>query len=60
MSESIVFERSLLLILSLTEQVVIKQSIFTDHETNIKKILLLENLYRVKMSKQYVALQIMK
>ena len=53
-------ERSLTLILSLTDPDIIKQSTFTDHETNIIKNLAVEKLHKQECSKEIFALQILE
>ena len=52
-------ERSLILLLSLTDPHTLKNK-FTDDETNIMKSLALEKLHRHKCLEEYVALQILK
>ena len=53
-------ERSLILILSLTDPDTLKQSKFTDHEINIIKILAVEELHRERILKEYFAVSIME
>ena len=49
-------ERSLILLLSLTDPDILKQSKFTDHETKFIRILTLEKLHRQRLLKEEVAL----
>ena len=49
-------ERSLVLLLSLTNAHIMKQSRFTDHENNITKNLALEKLHRQRILKEHVAM----
>ena len=51
--EDIRHERSLILLLSLTDPDILKQSKFTDDEINIIKSLALENLHRQRILKDY-------
>ena len=53
-------ERSLILLLSLTEPDILKQSKFTDHEIDIIKNIALENLYRQRISKEYHAMSLLE
>ena len=46
--EDIRYERCLILLLSLVEPNILHQSKFTDHETEIIKILALEKIHRQK------------
>ena len=55
MFEDVRHERSLILLLSLTDPDILKQSKFTDDEMNTFKNLALEYLYREKILKEYVA-----
>ena len=57
--EDVRYERSLILLLSLTDPDILKQSKFTDHEINIVKNLALEKLHRHRMLKEYFALQLL-
>ena len=50
----------LILLLSLTDPDVLKQSKFTAHEITILKNLALEKLHRQKFSKEYFALQLLE
>ena len=58
--EDIRHERSLILLLSLTDQDLLRQSNFTDDEINIIKNLALEKLHRQKSFKEYFALQLLE
>ena len=49
--EDIRYERSLILLLSLVEPDIIKQSKFTDHEVDIVKNIALEKLHRQRSLK---------
>ena len=53
--EDVRHERSLLLLLSLTDPVILKQSKFTDDEINIIKNIALEKLHRQRILKEYHA-----
>ena len=54
--EDIRHERSLILILSLIESSILKQSKFNDHEIDIIKIIALEKLHRQRILKEYIAM----
>ena len=58
--EDIRHERSLILLLSLTEPDILKQSKFTDHEIEIIKNLALEKLHRQKILKEVVAMDLLE
>ena len=58
--EDIRYERSLIILLSLTDPDVLKQPKFTDDETNITKNLTLEKLHRQRMLKKNFALQLLE
>ena len=58
--EDIRHERSLILLLSLTEPDILKQSKFTDHESEIIKNLALEKIFRQKNLKEIVALDLLE
>ena len=58
--EYIRHERSLILLLSLTDSDILKQSKFTDDEIEIIKNLALEKLHRQKCLKEYFALQLLE
>ena len=53
-------ERSLILLLSLTEPDILKQSKFTDHEIDIIKNIALEKLYRQRILKEYHAMSLLE
>ena len=58
--EDIRHERSLILILSLAEPSIIKQSKFTDHEIENIKNLALEKLPRQRILKEVVAMDLLE
>ena len=58
--EDIRHERSLILLLSLVEPSILKQSKFTDDEINIIKNLALEKLHRQRMLKEVVAMDLLE
>ena len=58
--EDIRYERSLILLLSLTEPDILKQSKFNDHEIEIIKNIALEKLFRQKNLKEIVALDLLE
>ena len=58
--EDVRHERSLILILSLVEPDILKQSKFTDDEINIIKNLALEKLHRQRILKEHVALDLLE
>ena len=58
--EDVTHERSLILILSLVEPSILKQSKFTDHEIEIIINLALENLYRQRILKEHIAMDLLK
>ena len=60
MFEDVRHERSLLLLLSLTDSDILKQSKFTDDETNIIKKLVLEKLHRQRILKEHVAMDLLE
>ena len=60
LSEDIRYERSLILLLSLLEPDILKQSKFTDYEIEIIKNLALEKLHRQKNLKEIVALDFLE
>ena len=53
-------ERSIILLLSLTDPDILKQIKFTDDEINIIKNLALEKLHHPKCLKEYFALQLLE
>ena len=57
--EEIRYERSLILLLSLVEPDILKQSKFTDHEVNIIKDIALEKLHRQRILKEIKALDLL-
>ena len=58
--EDIRHERSLILLLSLTEPDILKQSKFTDHEIEIIKNIALEKIFRQRHLKEIVALDLLE
>ena len=60
MFEDVRHERSLILLLSLTDQDILKQSEFKDYEINIIKNSAFEKLHRQKCSKEIFALQLLE
>ena len=58
--EDIRHERSLILLLSLVEPDILKQSKFTDHEIEIIKNIALEKLHRQRNLKEIVALDLLE
>ena len=58
--EGVRLERSLILVLTLTYRDILKESEFTDHETNKMKNLALEKLHEQRMFKVYTALQFLE
>ena len=57
--DNIHYERSLIILLSLTDPDILRQAKFTDDEIEIIKNLALENLHRQRMLKEYYALQLL-
>ena len=58
--EDIRYERSLILLLALIEPVILKQSKFVDHHTDIIKDNALENLHRQRNLKEIIALDLLE
>ena len=58
--EDIRHERSLILLLSLVEPEILKQSKFTDHEIDIIKKIALEKLHRQRILKEYHAMSLLE
>ena len=58
--EDIRHERCLILLLSLVEPSILKQSKFTDHEIQIIKNLALEKLQRQRILKEHIALNLLE
>ena len=58
--EDVRHERSLILLLSILEPDILKQSKFTDNEVSIIKDIALEKLHRQKCLKEYFALQLLE
>ena len=53
-------ERSLILLLSLTDPDILRQSKFTDHEVSIIKDIALEKIFRQKNLKEIFALDLLE
>ena len=53
--EDVRHEQSLILLLSLVEPSILKQSKFTDHEIEINENLTLEKLHGQRISKEHIA-----
>ena len=60
MFEDVRHERSLLLLLSLTDPVILKQAKFTDHEIHILKVIGLEKLHRQRILKEEAAIALLE
>ena len=60
MFEDVRHERSLILLLSLTDPDILKQSKFTDDEINIIKNLALEKLHSQRILEEYVAMDLLE
>ena len=58
--EDIRYERSLVLLLSLVEPDILKQSKFTDHEVSIIKDIALEKIFRQKNLKEIFVLDLLE
>ena len=58
--EDVRHERSLILLLSLVESSIIKQSKFTDHEIEISKNLALEKLDGQRILKEHIAMDLLE
>ena len=58
--EDVRHERSLILLLSLVEPDILKQSKFTDHDIEIIKNIALEKLHRQRNVKEIVALDLLE
>ena len=58
--EDIRYERSLILLLSLVEPDILKQSKFTDHEINIIKDIALEKIHRQRILKEIKAMDLLE
>ena len=58
--EDIRHERSFILLLSLVEPSILKQSKFTDHEIDIIKNIALEKLHRQRFLKEIIALDLLE
>ena len=60
MFEDICHERSLVLLLLLTDADILRQSKFTDDEIDIKTNLALGKLYRQRILKEYIAMDLLE
>ena len=58
--EDVRHERNLILLLSLVEPDILKQSKFTDHEIEIIKNIALEKLHRQRVLKEVVAMDLLE
>ena len=58
--EDVRHERSLILLLSLVEPIILQQSKFPDHEIEIIKNLALENLHRQRILKEFHAMSLLE
>ena len=58
--EDVRHERSLIILLSLTDPDILKQNKFTDDEINIIKNLALKKLHRQRILKEYVAVSLLE
>ena len=58
--EDVRHERSLILLLSLVESDILKQSKFTDHEIDIIKNIALEKLHRQRILKEHIAMDLLE
>ena len=58
--EDVRHERSLILLLSLTDSDILKQSKLTDHEIEIIKNIALEKLHRQRILKEVVAMDLLE
>ena len=58
--EDIIYERALVLLLSIVEPDILKQSKFNDHEIEINKNIALENLHRQRILKEVVAMDLLE
>ena len=60
MFEDVRHERSIILLLSLTDPDILRQSKFTDDEIDIMKNLALENFYRQRILKEHIAMDLLE
>ena len=58
--EDVRHERSLILLLSIVEPNILKQSKFTDDEIEIRKNLALEKLHRQRILKEHIAMDLLE
>ena len=60
MFEDVRHERSFILLLSLTDPDILKQSKFTDDEVNMIKSLALEKFHRQRLLKEHIAMDLLE
>ena len=60
MFEDVIHERSLILLLSLTDPDILRESKFTDDEIDIRKNTALEKLHRQRILKEHVAMDLLE
>ena len=60
MFENVRHERSLIILLSITDPDILKQSMFTDHERIFFKNLALQILYRQRILEEYFAASLLE
>ena len=58
--EDVRHERSIILLLSLTDPDILRQSKFTDDEIEIIKNIALEKLYRQRILKEHIAMDLLE
>ena len=58
--DNIHYERNLILLLSLTDPDILRQSKFTDHEIDIIKNIALEKLHRQRILKEHIAMDLLE
>ena len=58
--DNIHYERSLILLLSLTDPDILRQTKFTDDEIEIIKNLALEKIHRVRILKEHIAMDLLE
>ena len=58
--EDVRHERSLILLISITDPDILRQSNFTDDEFEIRKKLALETLHRQRILKEHVAMDLLE
>ena len=60
MFEDVRHERSLILLLSIKDPDIMRQSNFTDHEIDITKTVALDKLHRQRILKEHVAMSLLE